>query len=129
MASIVFNASGPFSRLKIAFGAKTGCHPPSEQSAGYTGKAGAVALLAVSAALSRLRSQVLHKVHALGAVADPHRRRHLRCPSHTGNLVHLARLSSLLHLERDARQYAEEALRLDGSLSIAEQILKRLAVA
>lgn len=51
----------------------------------------------------------------------------LRRPAHTGNLVHLAHLSSLLHLERDARQYAEEALRLDGSLAVAEQILKKLA--
>lgn len=53
----------------------------------------------------------------------------LRRPSHTGNLLHLAHLSSLLHHERDARQYAEEALRLDSTLAIAEQILKRLATA
>ncbi len=51
----------------------------------------------------------------------------LRRPSHTGNLVHLAHLSAMLHLRGDARNYAEEALRLDGSLAVAEQILNRIS--
>lgn len=50
----------------------------------------------------------------------------LRKPQHTGNLLHLAHLSALLHLERDARGYAEEALRLDSSLAVAEKILQSL---
>ncbi|MBL8035036.1 MAG: SpoIIE family protein phosphatase [Leptospiraceae bacterium] len=51
----------------------------------------------------------------------------LRRPTHTGNLLQLSHLSALLKLDRDARTYAEEALRLDSSLQAAERILEFIA--
>ena len=50
----------------------------------------------------------------------------LRNPSHTGNLVHLAHLATILHFDKEAQLFAEEALRLNPGIPAAEQIMQKV---
>lgn len=66
------------------------------------------------------------KLNEYAAAFEYAERFRLRNPGHTGNLVHLAHLATLLHFNKEAELHAEEALRLDASLTTATQILQKI---
>ncbi len=67
------------------------------------------------------------KQHEYKAAYECAERFRLRNPSHTGNLVHLAHLAVILHFDKEAQLYAEEALRLSPGIPAAEQIMQKIA--
>lgn len=66
------------------------------------------------------------KMREYNAAYDWAERFRLRNPAHTGNLVHLAHLATILHFDKEAQLFAEEALRLNPGIPAAEQIMQKV---